>query len=100
MASRCGSIAAGLKGRSKLSRGKALTFIFLNFYRLGMQATIILVLYEWPAMQIIGSLLLNFIWILIFVNIWPFEEKIDNYSEVINEYSVLATIYFLLCLTE
>ena len=65
-----------------------------------MQAAIILAIYEWSVMQIIGSLLLNFIWIVIFIELWPFEEKSDNYSEVINEYSVLATIYFLLCLTE
>ena len=57
-------------------------------------------LYERPVLQIIFTLLLNFIWVIILISLWPFEEKIDNLSELVNELSILVTIYFLLCLTE
>ena len=73
--------------------------MLLGLYRLGMQAIIILALYEFPVLQIILTLLLNFIWILIFIIFWPFEEKMDNVSELNNEFSLLFTIYFLFCLT-
>ena len=84
MASRFGSIAASLKGRSQLSRGKAKVFVILGYYRLGMQAVIILALNEWPVLQIIGIMQLNFIWVIILIKFWPCVEERDNYFEIIN----------------
>ena len=67
VARRYGSKAATLKGRKQLSRNKALAYVLLSLYRLAMQAVIMLALYEWPVLQIIFSLLLNFIWIIILI---------------------------------
>ena len=66
---RFGSTAGSLKARSQLSRDLAKAFVKLGFYRYGLQAILILTLEQWSVLQIIGILLLNFIWVAILIKL-------------------------------
>ena len=90
-----GSITMQMPSRAFLSRRAASMFIFLNFYRRFLQAAIILFFYESPIKQVILSLYLNIFYTIFILVFRVTEDPIERRKDVINEFVIIVTIYFL-----
>ena len=85
-----------IAGSSRMSRGAATFFVLLFFYRRLLQAVITLGLYNYPAAQVILTMLLQLGYLCFILHFSVFKDRAEARQEIFNEVFQLLTIYFLM----
>ena len=97
MEEKYGDVISNLPNIYKIGRKTVVFYVLFGFLRRLLQAVIILVLWNFPVLQILLTLILNLFYLIFIVTYKPFNSTKEFVVEFINEQVTVISIY-LLCL--
>lgn len=82
-----------------LQKSDAYKFILAYYYRRLLMAVVVLSLYDYNALQVVFTLLLNLFFTALLLHYRPFESQLETRLECLNENICLLIIYSMFCFT-